>query len=67
MMESLIFSDECALPSLNSRVQYRTSRQLERYVDLLFQIQYKHMNSQLQQSMISLLTELMESPGLSTR
>uniref|UniRef100_K1QE89 Uncharacterized protein n=1 Tax=Magallana gigas TaxID=29159 RepID=K1QE89_MAGGI len=59
------FSSECVLPELNSRVQYRSTKQLERYIHLMFQIQYQHLVCLLQQSIISVITKQMESPGLS--
>ncbi|XP_061191353.1 uncharacterized protein LOC133199552 [Saccostrea echinata] len=57
--------DKYTLPALNYRVQYHSPRQLERYLQLVFQLQYKQLLNKLQEVVLSNITDLMETPDLS--
>ncbi|XP_062586924.1 uncharacterized protein LOC134248541 isoform X2 [Saccostrea cucullata] len=57
--------DKYTLPILNHHVQYHSDRQLECYLHLVFQLQYKQLVNKLQRILVSNITDLMETADLS--
>ncbi|XP_056018165.1 uncharacterized protein LOC125672460 isoform X4 [Ostrea edulis] len=59
------FIDKFTLPLLNSQVCYRSYKQLERYLHLVFQLQYKQLTKKIQSALVSTVTAQMESTDIS--